>query len=224
MKIKDIQKQDRPREKLMSYGASSLSVEELLAIIINNGTREYSAIDLAKQIVEKADGTRGLAEITLDELLKVKGIGHAKAIKIFASLELSRRVAKSRGIQRYKIESPDTIAEIFMEELRYLKKEIVKVLLLDTKGAIVGDILVSEGSLTSSIVHPRELFKEAIVRSANKFILVHNHPSGDPTPSDQDIHITKRLLEVGELMGIELLDHVVIGDGEYISLKRNGYI
>ncbi len=215
---------DRPREKLLSKGAAELSEEELLAIIINSGTTECSALELAKQIIHKAGGVRGLADITMDELMSIKGIGESKATKIYAAFELSRRISKSKSILRYVIGSPESVADIYMEELRYQKKELVKLLILDTKGAIVGDVLLSEGSLNSSIVHPREVFKEAIIRSANRLVLIHNHPSGDPEPSTQDIQLTNRLAEVGKLIGIELLDHIIIGDGEYSSLKRLGYI
>lgn len=215
---------DRPREKLLSKGAAELSEEELLAIIINSGTTECSALELAKQIIHKAGGVRGLADITMDELMSIKGIGESKATKIYAAFELSRRISKSKNILRYVIGSPESVADIYMEELRYQKKELVKLLILDTKGAIVGDVLLSEGSLNSSIVHPREVFKEAIIRSANRLVLIHNHPSGDPEPSAQDIQLTNRLTEAGRLIGIELLDHIIIGDGEYSSLKRLGYI
>ncbi len=224
MKIKDIHQMDRPREKLLSKGAAELSEEELLAIIINSGTTECSALELAKQIIHKAGGVRGLADITMDELMSIKGIGESKATKIYAAFELSRRISKSKSILRYVIGSPESVADIYMEELRYQKKELVKLLILDTKGAIVGDVLLSEGSLNSSIVHPREVFKEAIIRSANRLVLIHNHPSGDPEPSAQDIQLTNRLTEAGRLIGIELLDHIIIGDGEYSSLKRLGYI
>lgn len=224
MRIKDIELKDRPREKLMTFGADNLSEDELLAILVGTGTREFSALELAKQIIIRANGVRGLADITMDELINIKGIGRVKATKIYAALELNRRISKSKGIQKYTVDSPESIVDIFMEELRYLKKEIVKVLLLDTKGSIVGDVFLSEGSLNSSIVHPRELFREAIIRSANKVVLIHNHPTGDPTPSEQDIRLTQRIADAGQIMGIELIDHIIIGDGEYSSLKRMGYL
>ncbi len=224
MKISEIQIEERPREKLQTIGAGSLSEEELLAIIISTGTREHSAIALGQQIVQKAKSIRGLADLTLDDLTSIKGIGYAKATKIYASLELSKRISKSRGVEAFKIDSPESIAQIYMEELRYLKKEIVKLLLIDTKGSIVGDVLLSEGSLNASIVHPREVYKEALLRSANKVIIIHNHPSGDPSPSEQDIQLTQRLMEAGIIIGVELLDHIIIGDGQFNSLKRMGYI
>lgn len=224
MKIREIQIDERPREKLQAFGAGALSEKELLAIIINTGTKEDSSIDLGRKIIEKAKSVRGLADLTLEDLTSIKGIGPAKAAKIYAALELSRRISKSRGVSEYKVDSPESIANIYMEELRYLKKEVVKLLLLDTKGAIVGDVLLSEGSLNASIVHPREVYREAIIRSANKLIIVHNHPSGDPSPSEQDIQITKRLQDAGLIMGVDLLDHIIIGDGEFNSLRRMGYL
>lgn len=224
MKIKDIDIQERPRERLITLGANSLSEEELLAIIVGSGTQNYSALDLAKLIIYKANGIRGLADITMSELVEIKGIKNTKATKIYAALELSRRISKAQGRHRYNIDSPESVANIFMEELRYLKKEIVKLLLLDTKGGIVGDITLSEGSLNSSVVHPREVFREAVIRSANKIILIHNHPSGDSNPSEQDIRLTERVSEAGKIMGIELIDHIIIGDGEYSSLKRLGFL
>lgn len=224
LKISEIQKEERPREKLQSYGPDALSESELLAIIISTGTREHSAIALGEKIVSKAKSVRGLADLTVEDLTSIKGIGEAKATKIYAALELSKRISKARASSEFKIDSPESIANIYMEELRYLKKEVVKLLLLDTKGKIVGDVFVSTGSLTASIVHPREVFKEAIVRSANKIIIIHNHPSGDPSPSEQDVDITKRLQEAGDIMGVELLDHIIIGDGEFTSLRRMGII
>ena len=224
MKIKEIFLQDRPREKLMTYGASLLSEEELLAILINSGTAKCSAIELGKQVIEKANGIRGLADITLEQLMSIKGIGAGKATKIYAALELSKRISKMKAAERYHIDSPETVADIFMEELRYQKKEVVKLLLLDTKGGIVGDVQLSEGSLNSSIVHPREVFREAVIRCANTLVLVHNHPSGDPTPSEQDILLTRRMVDAGKIMGIELIDHIIIGDGTYSSIKKLGYI
>lgn len=191
MKIKDIDLVDRPKEKLSSYGPTQLTDYELLAILINTGTREYSAIELAKQILDASKRIGGLSELTMLELTAIKGIGKSKATNIVAALELSRRISKSKAIKEFNINSPESVVDIFMEELRYYKKEIVKLLLLDTKGRIVGNVLLSEGSLNSSIVHPREVFKEAVIRSASKIILVHNHPSGDSSPSEQDIQLTK---------------------------------
>nr|MBP9500400.1 DNA repair protein RadC [Acetoanaerobium sp.] len=201
-----------------------LSDSELLAILINNGTRDKSAITLAREIIETSDGIRNLSNITVEELSKIKGIGLAKACRIISALELGRRVSVASEMQKFKISSPQDIGNVYMEELRYKKKEIFRVVLLNTKNVIIGSKDISEGSLNASIVHPREVFLEAIKKSANKMILMHNHPSGDPTPSSEDINITKRLISAGQIVGIEILDHVIIGDGSFYSFKENGQI
>lgn len=224
MKIKDIEVNDRPREKMAIEGIDKLTSEELLAILINTGNRETSAIGLATEILQKTHGIKGLAEADLFMLQSIKGIGPAKATTIFAAMELSRRISKLQCRAKVDIDSPQTVAAFFMEELRYKKKELVKALLLDTKKNIITDVLISEGSLNASIVHPREVFLEAIRRSANNLVLVHNHPSGDPEPSNEDIKITLRLKEAGEILGIKLLDHIIIGDGSYRSFKEMNYI
>lgn len=222
--IKDIIKEERPRETLLKKGETYLSDSELLAILINNGTRDKSAITLAREIIETSDGIRNLSNITVEELSKIKGIGLAKACRIISALELGRRVSVASEMQKFKISSPQDIGNVYMEELRYKKKEIFRVVLLNTKNVIIGSKDISEGSLNASIVHPREVFLEAIKKSANKMILMHNHPSGDPTPSSEDINITKRLISAGQIVGIEILDHVIIGDGRFYSFKENGQI
>ena len=222
--IKDIIKEERPRETLLKKGETYLSDSELLAILINNGTRDKSAITLAREIIETSDGIRNLSNITVEELSKIKGIGLAKACRIISALELGRRVSVASEMQKFKISSPQDIGNVYMEDLRYKKKEIFRVVLLNTKNVIIGSKDISEGSLNASIVHPREVFLEAIKKSANKMILMHNHPSGDPTPSSEDINITKRLISAGQIVGIEILDHVIIGDGSFYSFKENGQI
>ena len=222
--IKDIIKEERPRETLLKKGETYLSDSELLAILINNGTRDKSAITLAREIIETSDGIRNLSNITVEELSKIKGIGLAKACRIISALELGRRVSVASEMQKFKISSPQDIGNVYTEELRYKKKEIFRVVLLNTKNVIIGSKDISEGSLNASIVHPREVFLEAIKKSANKMILMHNHPSGDPTPSSEDINITKRLISAGQIVGIEILDHVIIGDGSFYSFKENGQI
>lgn len=224
IKMKDIDATQRPREKMHLYGVQTLSEGELLAILISTGSKESSAIDLGDTIVKEAGGVRELGDLNLNVLQKIKGIGPAKATTIFAAIELSKRISKTKHKERFTVDSPDSLAGVFMEEMRYEKKEKVKVLLLDTKNKIIGDIQISEGSLNSSIVHPREVFREAVLRSANRIVLVHNHPSGDPEPSIEDIKLTNRIVEAGKIMGIELLDHIIIGDGVYCSLRQKQYI
>lgn len=224
IKIKDIEVSSRPREKMALEGIDKLTNEELLAILINTGNRDTSAIGLAENILKHTSGIKGLVHTDMSILQKIKGIGPAKATTIFAAIELSKRISKLISREKFSIDSPESIADIFMEEMRYKNKEIVKLLMLDTKNNIITDVLISEGSLNASIVHPREVFLEAIKRSANRIVLVHNHPSGDPMPSNEDIKITKRIYDAGKLLGIDLLDHIIIGDGKYCSLREMQYI
>ncbi|MEG2364245.1 MAG: DNA repair protein RadC [Terrisporobacter sp.] len=220
MTIREMTIEERPREKMISNGASSLSDAELLAILIRSGTRELNAIQLAKLIIEKANNIRNLQDITLEELKSIKGIGVTKATQIKAALELGIRISSYKP-QKYKIKNPWDIYKYYMERLRYQYKEIFKVVLLNTKNEIITDIDISIGTLNSSLVHPREVFREAIRRSSNKIILLHNHPSGNADPSKEDKNVTKRLKECGELVGIEVIDHIIIGDGIYFSFKEN---
>jgi DNA repair protein RadC len=223
--IKDIPIDDRPRERLIKFGPEALSNAELLAIILRVGTKSESAIAMANRIISCSnEGLQFLSTATVEELSQIKGIGEAKASQIKASLELGKRLKNFRANSKVKINSPEDVAEIVMEDMRYLRKEHLRVLFLNTKN-IVSDVKdLSIGSLNSSVVHPREIFSEAIRKSSSSIIICHNHPSGDPTPSQEDINITKRLFEVGKLVGIDLLDHVIIGDGKFISLKEKGIL
>ncbi len=222
--IKEMAEDERPREKLVKYGVTSLSNAELLAILIRTGTREASAIDLARKILStNKEGLRILADSTVEELSQIKGIGISKASQLLAAIELGKRLAtSSKNIK--SIKSPKDISDLFMEEMRYYKKEYFKILLLNTKNEIISSDLISVGSLNSSLVHPREVFVNAIKKSASCIILVHNHPSGNPRPSKEDINITKRLIEAGKIIGIDVLDHIIIGDGSYSSLKEQDII
>lgn len=226
MSMKDLPKLERPYEKLEYFGPQALSEAELLAIIFRTGSRELRAVELAQRLLalEKEEGIYGLYQYSLDELMKVKGIGRVKAIQVKAVLELSKRISKHQASLKYWINSPGSIASIYMEEMRYLKQEHFKIILLDTKNQIIGCQEVSKGSINSSIVHPREVFKYAIKKSAVSIIMLHNHPSGDPAPSQEDIKVTERMKEAGELIGIHVLDHIIIGDGVYVSLKERGII
>ncbi len=220
-KIKDMPEDERPRERLIKYGPKHLSTAELLAIVMRVGTREENALELAKKLLEKYN-LPALSKSDVIELRKTLGIGDAKACQIVASFELGRRLLTYES--KPPIRTPQDVADMFMSELRYLKKEIFKGVYLDTKNRVIADETVSMGSLNTNIVHPREVFKKAIEKSAASIILVHNHPSGDPTPSNEDIELTKRMREAGNLLGIEVFDHVIIGDGKYISLKEKELI
>jgi len=221
--IKNMPENMRPREKLLNWGETKLSDVELLAIILGMGTRNVSALELANFLVVKYKGLRGLKESSLEELIEERGIGPAKAVTIKAAVELGRRIAVNvQG--KIPIKSPEDVRNIVMEEMRYFDREHFRSLYLDRKGGLIVMEDVSVGGLHSSIVHPREVFKTAVKKSAASIILVHNHPSGDPTPSKEDIEVTKRLIEAGKIMGIEVLDHIIIGEGNYCSLKARGLI
>ena len=226
LKIKELPLCERPYEKLEIIGAEHLSNAELLAVIIKTGTKSYTAVELAQCILKLSHDGRlsSLNNLSIEQLKKVKGIGRVKAIQIKAALELSKRIATSDGIVHHIIKSAKDASDLMMEELRYLKKEMFKALLLDTKNQIIKIVDVSMGSLNSSIVHPREVFSEAIKCGSNSIIFVHNHPSGDPTPSTEDIHTTERLVSAGNILGIKVLDHIVVGDGRYVSFKDKGII
>lgn len=225
--IKDMPVNMRPREKLLEHGENSLHDHELLAIILGNGTKDTSALELANQLLEKFQGLRHLREASLEELRQAKGIGSAKAASIKATFEIGRRLAIDVN-NRILIKSPEDVQQIVNQFLspamRDYDREHFVVLYLDRKGGLIVKEDVSVGGLHSSIVHPREVFKTAVKRSAASIILAHNHPSGDPAPSREDIDITRRLIEAGRIIGIEILDHVVIGDSRYCSLKEKGLI
>ena len=225
--IKDMPESMRPREKLMARGEASLNDAELLAIVLGMGTKKINALDLATRMLVKHGSLRQLKEASLEELTSEKGVGPAKAVSIKAAIEIGRRIAGDVQ-SRIAIRSPEdvinAVASMNMEEMRYFDREHFRVMYLDRKGGLLLMEDVSVGGLHSSIVHPREVFKTAVKKSAASMILVHNHPSGDPTPSREDIDITRRLMEAGQLMGIEVLDHVIIGENTYCSLKARGLI
>ncbi|SHG78427.1 DNA replication and repair protein RadC [Thermosyntropha lipolytica DSM 11003] len=221
--IKDMPLAMRPREKMMAKGERSLSEEELLAIILGMGTKNLSALDLAKYLLVKYRGLRNLREVSLNELISEHGVGPAKAVAIKAAFELGRRAALSCN-QKEVVKSPEDVKNIVMEEMRYFDREHFRVLYLDRKNGIIFMEDISVGGLNSAVVHPREVFKNAVKMSAAAVILVHNHPSGDPFPSREDIEITQRLIEAGRILGIEVLDHIIIGDNRYCSLKAEHFI
>ena len=213
--------EERPREKMLKQGEQNLSNAELLAILLRTGTKNKNAIELANYIINKdLQGIRYLQDITIEELCEIDGIGLSKAAQIKAALEFGIRVASAKP-ENYKIKNPWDVYKYYMGSLRYLKREVFKVVLLNTKNEIICDVDVSIGTLNSSLVHPREVFRQAIKRSSNKIILIHNHPSGSVEPSKEDKNITTRLIKCGEIIGIEVIDHIIIGDGVYYSFKEN---
>jgi len=225
--IKDMPIDMRPREKLLALGPDALNEHELLAIILGQGTRDTSALELANQLLSTYEGLRHLQKASLEELMQVKGVGTAKAASIMAAFEIGRRVSKDVE-SRFLIKSPEDVTrivkQILIQEMRDYDREHFMVLYLDRKGGLIVKEDISIGGLHSSIVHPREVFKTAVKRSAASMILAHNHPSGDPAPSREDIDITRRLIEAGHIMGIEILDHVIIGENTYCSLKEKGLL
>ncbi|SCG83738.1 DNA repair protein RadC [Proteiniborus sp. DW1] len=223
--IKDLPEDERPREKLYKYGPKALSNTELLAILIRTGSRENTAIELSQKLLAgKKEGIYFLTDTSLQEIMKVKGIGKCKAAQILAAVELGKRVMSSAHNNKAKITSPTDVVDLLMLDMIHLKKEHFKIVMLDTKNQVIGIEDISVGSLNSSIVHPREVFKEAIVKSSASIILVHNHPSGDPTPSKEDIAITRRLAEGGDILGVKVLDHIIIGNNKHISLREKDII
>jgi DNA repair protein RadC len=221
MKVKTIPVVEQPREKLFLQGVDALTNSELMAIIIQSGSREMSAVELSQRVINMFDhGLQGLNDVTIEELISIKGIGKAKACQLSAAVELGSRVSKCQKNILGKVNSPKTVVAFFQEELRHLNKEKFIVVFLNTKNLITSFEVVSVGSLSASIVHPREVFNRAIKKSAASIILIHNHPSGNPEPSREDESITKRLCEVGDVVGIKILDHIIISDDNYYSFKE----
>lgn len=195
-----------------------------MAIILRTGTKNESVLQLAQRLIKEFQGLRMLMNASLEELTKIKGVGEAKAIQLLAAIELGKRIANMKNEERYVIRSPEDGANYVMEEMRFLTQEHFVCLFLNTKNEVIHKQTIFIGSLNASIVHPRELFKEAFRRSAASMICLHNHPSGNPEPSREDIEVTKRLVECGRILGVEVLDHIIIGDKRYVSLKEKGYL
>lgn len=218
--IKELPIELRPRERLITLGVETLPTSELLAIIIGSGNKEESAINLAHRLLNRPGGLGWLASASVEEIQEVRGVGPAKACQIKAALELAKRMTALGGESMPVIRSPQDIAALVMEEMRLLDREHFKTISVNTKNQVLAIETVSIGSLNSSIVHPREVFKNPLKRSAAAIVLVHNHPSGDPTPSSEDVAVTGRLVEGGKILGMEILDHIVIGDKKYVSLRE----
>ena len=223
--LKDLPQDERPRERMARLGPPALSNAELLAILLRTGTKTESALELAQRVLgagrEENTGLHALARASVGELATLKGIGLAKACQLLAAVEIGRRITGSVE-ERPVIKGPGDASLLVMENLRHLEQEHFQVILLNIKNQVLGIEQVFVGGLASSPVHPREVFKSAIRKSAAGIILVHNHPSGDPSPSREDVEVTKRLTEAGRLLGIEVLDHLVIGDNKYVSLREKG--
>ena len=226
--MKDIPVEERPCEKCLKDGPSGLSDAELLSVVIRTGSREYNSLALAHKILAlnyPQEGILGLLHLSIQELMEVKGIGRVKSAQLLCVGELSRRIW--RRMARVDIATftcPLNIANYYIEEIRHKEQELVYIMLLNTKGAMIRDVLISQGTVNTSVVSPREIFIEAVKYHAVSLVLVHNHPSGDPSPSRADLCLTQRVKDAGDLIGIQLLDHIIIGDNTYISLKERGIL
>jgi len=221
--IHDLPTSERPRERLQKLGVDALSAQEILALILGRGIAGESVMVTAQRLLSQFGNLKGIANASVEELSQVKGIGLAKASQIKAAFELASRLeGYSDAGDKPVVKTPEEVVNLVRSRLKGKKKEYFLALLLNTRNQLIKVAEISVGSLDSSIVHPREVFKEAIAASAASVIFVHNHPSGDPTASEDDINLTKRLAEVGEIIGIDVLDHIIIGDSKYTSLKREG--
>ena len=223
-KIKDWPVNERPREKLINHGPEVLTEAELLAILIGSGSGKVTAVDIAKTLFVEHRTLRSLAGLSVGDLKQFKGIGDARAVSIAAAFELARRLQSSPDVERRIIRSPSDIAEEFIPALRDLQQEVFIVVLLNSANKIIKEITITKGLLNSSLTHPREVFRHAIVEHAASVILMHNHPSGNPEPSQEDISITKQIVEAGKVVGIPVHDHIIIAGGNFTSLAERGLI
>ncbi len=222
MPIRDLPAAERPRERLLLSGPASLSNSELLAIVMaTSGQRGESVLALAERVLGAVGGLENLAQANFESLSIVKGIGPAKASLLLAMVELSRRLSVRKS-ESHTISAPEHVRDLLNDRFRFEEKERFFSIILNTKNKVLGIEEISVGSLNSSIVHPREVYKTAVRKSAASIIVAHNHPSGDPAPSREDVEVTRRLCEAGRLLGVELLDHVIFGDGEILSMKQKG--
>lgn len=221
--IKELPESERPYERCQKHGARSLTDAELLAVIIRSGTKRERSVDLAGRILmhsKQYQGLQGLHHLTIKDLMEIRGIGRVKAIQLLCVAELAKRMTKSYKTGTVPWTSPAEIADYYMEDLRHLSQEHCILVFLDVKNRRLGEENISIGTIDSAIISPREIFIHALQHNASAIILLHNHPSGDPSPSGHDIQVTKRLLEAGNFIGIRLMDHIIIGDNNYISLRE----
>lgn len=216
--IQSLLKSERPYEKCELRGPENLSDAELLAVLLRTGTKGESVLEISRRILEAGNGTLGsLYGLTRESLQKIRGVGKVKSIQLLCLLELSRRLAKGDESERLKFSSPASVARYYMEDMRHLRQEYMKLLMLNTKSVLIAEKDIYKGTVNASLASPREIFLEALQREAVSIILLHNHPSGDPSPSSVDIAVTERIRQAGEMIGIELLDHIIIGNNCYIS-------
>ena len=224
--MKDIPNAERPYEKCLKQGAKTLSDAELLAVLLRTGTKGENVLALAKRLLyqDGGAGLLGIHQFSFQSLMKLKGIGKVKAVQILCLSELAKRLSKASVEPRLRFSSSQSVAEYYMEDLRHRNQEVMKLLLLNSKAELIDETNISKGTVNASLVTPRELFVEALKKEAVSMILLHNHPSGDPTPSRDDILTTKRISECGLLIGIELLDHIIIGNNCYVSFQEENLL
>lgn len=224
--MKDIPNAERPYEKCLKQGAEALSDAELLAVLLRTGTKGENVLALAKRLLyeDGGAGLLGIHQFSFQSLMKLKGIGKVKAVQILCLSELAKRLSKASVEPRLRFSSSQSVAEYYMEGLRHRNQEVMKLLLLNSKAELIDETNISKGTVNASLVTPRELFVEALKKEAVSMILLHNHPSGDPTPSRDDILTTKRISECGLLIGIELLDHIIIGNNCYVSFQEENLL
>lgn len=220
--IRDMAENDRPRERLIKVGAEVLSTAELLAIILRSGTQGESVLRMAERLLIQFDNLPGLARATITEMTAAKGVGEAKATEIKAALELGRRLVASAPEERVHVSSPDDAFHLLKSEMMFLDQEHLRLILLDTRNKVLRTPTIYVGSLNTSVIRVGELFRAAIRENAAAFIVAHNHPSGDPSPSPEDINVTRQIVQAGKLLDIEVLDHIVIGQNRFVSLKQRG--
>ncbi|MEB8008198.1 DNA repair protein RadC [Staphylococcus pseudoxylosus] len=224
MKIKELANNQKPRERLLNNGPAHLSDGELLAILINTGRKGFSSLDIANELLKSVESLKQLKALSINDLNKVKGIGLYKALILKAAFELEERMHSGSLDEKIQITSPQDVANFMMGKMEHLTQEKFIVLFLNSKNVVIKQKTIFIGTLNSSIVHPREIFSEAIKCASNAIVVLHNHPSGDTTPSKEDISATNRLRECGEILGIDLLDHIIIGDHTYMSMVEDGYL
>ncbi|MDW3899209.1 DNA repair protein RadC [Staphylococcus saprophyticus] len=223
MKINNLANHQKPRERMLNYGASHLSHAELLAILINTGRKGYSSLDIANELLKSIVNLKELKHLSINDLNKIKGVGLYKALTLKAAFELGERMHSGSVDDKIQINNPKDAADFMMGKMEHLTQEKFIALFLNSKNIIIKQKTIFMGTLNSAIVHPREIYSEAVKCASNAIIVLHNHPSGDTTPSLEDIKTTDRLRECGDILGIQLLDHVIIGDHTYLSMVEEGY-
>jgi DNA repair protein RadC len=221
--VHDLPKPERPRERLQKFGPEALSAQELLALVIGRGIPKKSVMNIAQELLTRFGNIKAISQATIEELSQIKGIGLAKAAQIKACFELGRREDLEPEVKNFDIKNPEAVVRAIRATIKDKAKEHFKLILLNPRNKIIGISTISIGTLNVSLVHPREVFKDAIVHSAASVVLAHNHPSGDTEPSEDDLRVTKKLVQSGKILGIEVIDHIIIGKNDYYSFKARGH-